>query len=58
MSCKKQEQVEIGLEGFTQEVAAMLKVCFEGKVKDLGEAVRITFPSGEAFDVSVKAVLP
>lgn len=57
MSCKKQEMAEIGLEGFTQEVAAMLKVCFEGKVKDLGEALRITFPNGEAFDVSVKATV-
>ena len=58
MSCKKKETVEIELEGFRQEVAAMLKVCFEGKVKELGEAVRITFSGGEAFDVSVKAVSP
>lgn len=54
---KKKETEEIGLEGFTEEVVAMLKVCFEGKVERLGEVVRITFAGEEAFDLSVKAAV-
>ncbi len=55
MLCQKNERLEIGLEEFKEEVVAMLKVCFEGKVNAQEGGAKIAFPNGETFEVSVKA---
>lgn len=55
MLCQKNERLEIGLEEFKEEVVAMLKVCFEGKVSVQEDGAQIVFPNGETFEVSVKA---
>ena len=51
--CVKTEE-RVTAEQMRGEVAAMLKVCFEGSVGEVGDVLRLVLPEGQSFDISVR----
>lgn len=41
----------ISVKEMQEEVAAMLTVCFEGKVTNLGNRLVLTLPNGQCFNI-------
>lgn len=50
----EQTRGTVSVEEMQNEVAAMLRVCFEGSVEENGDKLRIVLPDGSAFDVFVR----
>lgn len=50
----KQTRGTVSVEEMQNEVAAMLRVCFEGSVEESDDKLRIVLPDGSAFDVFVR----
>lgn len=50
----EQTRGTVSVEEMQNEVAAMLRVCFEGSVEERGDKLRIVLPDGSAFDVFVR----
>lgn len=52
-NCAKTED-GVSLDRMRGEVAAMLRVCFEGSVEENGDCLRLVLPEGPAFDIFVR----
>lgn len=50
----EQTRGTVSVEEMQNEVAAMLRVCFEGSVEESGDKLRIVLPDGSVFDVFVR----
>lgn len=50
----EQTRGTVSVEEMQNEVAAMLRVCFEGSVEESDDKLRIVLPDGSAFDVFVR----
>ena len=50
----KQTRGAVSVEVMQNEMAAMLRVCFEGSVEESDDKLRIVLPDGSAFDVFVR----
>ncbi len=50
----EQTRGTVSVEEMQNEMAAMLRVCFEGSVEESDDKLRIVLPDGSAFDVFVR----
>ena len=50
----EQTRGTVSVEEMQNEVAAMLRVCFEGSEEESDVKLRIVLPDGSAFDVFVR----
>ena len=43
----------VSLKELKEEIAAMMAVCFEGKIESGNDCLILTFPSGQSFRIGV-----